>query len=150
MTGYAMVRSAEGRVVKVRIPPRPMWRPRGVPIDLHDEIMRRIRNRWYEQSSYICSMRRRGPGLVEMAGILPLVSGLPKSAILFYKRQLMELQPLFRGCMPCSAKLYAFIYLLSCAAQPKSAMIWLARVRAMEHRTRRRRDFVDEILNTPY
>ncbi len=44
MTDYVHVRSADGRMVKIRIPPRPKVRPRGVSVAQHDEIMRRIRN----------------------------------------------------------------------------------------------------------
>ncbi len=136
--------------MKRPIPPDPVSLPENVPEEVHDEIMRRIRNRWHENRDK-CSLRRGGPGLRELVGVLPLLVGLPVPAVKRYVEELKSLRPLYKDCTVCSAKLCALIYLALISVDLKLAMPWLMRVNKAEDLIARRgvaRHFVEELLET--
>ena len=85
--------------------------PRGVGLDLHREIMRRINNRYFDTKD-LCSMRRGGPGLAELAGVIPLMKGLGAEAIAVYACHLEKVIPTRGHCKRCEAKVYAIMYLV--------------------------------------
>lgn len=86
-------------------------RPAGVSPELHREIMRRINNRFYDAQG-ICSLRTDGPGLPELAGLIPLARNLEPSAICHYEKELAQVRRTLNGCMRCEGKLFAVLHLL--------------------------------------
>ena len=85
--------------------------PLGVGIELHREIMRRINNRYYDTKD-LCSMRRGGPGLAELAGVIPLMKGLGTEAIDVYIGHLEGVISTRGHCERCEAKVYAILCLV--------------------------------------
>ena len=139
------------KTTNINPPPRPRRMPAGVTRELHDEIMRRIRNRWFENDDK-CSLRRSGPGLSELAGVLPLVCDLPAPAVRFYARELAKLGPLYKSCAICRGKWAGLVYLVLSMVDRRSAMPWLMKVyRVQDHLAMRgmERDLVTEVLSVP-
>ena len=121
--------------------------PLGVGIELHREIMRRINNRYFDAKD-LCSMRRGGPGLAELAGVIPLTNGLGSEAIAVYAGHLEKVISTRGHCERCEAKVYAIICLIAKATDPAKA----ARHRRMMLRCKaalgvagQRRDFLAEV-----
>lgn len=85
--------------------------PPGVEAELHREIMRRINNRYYDTKD-LCSMRRGGPGLAELAGVVPLSKGLGAEAIATYAGHLEKVISTRGHCERCEAKVYAILCLI--------------------------------------
>lgn len=85
--------------------------PPGVDEALHREIMRRINNRYYDTKD-LCSMRRGGPGLPELAGVIPLTKGLGAEAIATYAGHLEKVISTRGECERCEAKVYAILCLI--------------------------------------
>lgn len=136
----------------MKMAPKPVLlrAPAGVPENIHDDIMRRIRNRWYDNTDK-CSLRRGGPGLVELAGVLPLVCTLPAEAVRAYADELIALKPLYASCLVCRGKWCGFVYLVLAMVDRKEALPWLNKVSRVESRLAvrgPRRDFIAEILKT--
>ena len=100
--------------------------PLGVGIELHREIMRRINNRHYDTKD-LCSMRRGGPGLAELAGVIPLAKGLGAEAIAAYTDQLEKVISTRGHCERCEAKVYAILCLVVMATDPAKAR-WYRRM----------------------
>jgi len=94
--------------------------PLGVGIELHNEIMRRINNRYFDTKD-LCSMRRGGPGLAELAGVIPLVKGLGSGAIAVYASHLEKVISTRGHCERCEAKVYAILCLVVKATDPARA-----------------------------
>ena len=121
--------------------------PEGVGPDLHREIMRRINNRYFDTKD-LCSMRRGGPGLAELAGVIPLMKGLGADAIAIYASQLEKVISTRGHCERCEAKVYAILCLVVKATNPAKA----ARHRRMMLRCKaalgvagQHRDFLAEV-----
>ena len=121
--------------------------PLGVGIELHREIMRRINNRYFDAKD-LCSMRRGGPGLAELAVVIPLTNGLGSEAIAVYAGHLEKVISTRGHCERCEAKVYAIICLIAKATDPAKA----ARHRRMMLRCKaalgvagQRRDFLAEV-----
>ena len=85
--------------------------PPGVDEALHREIMRRINNRYYDTKD-LCSMRRGGPGLPELAGVIPLTKGLGAEAIATYTGHLEKVISTRGHCERCEAKVFAIMCLI--------------------------------------
>lgn len=85
--------------------------PLGVDEALHREIMRRINNRYYDTKD-LCSMRRGGPGLAELSGVIPLMNGLGADAIATYAGHLEKVISTRGHCERCEAKVYAILCLV--------------------------------------
>ncbi len=85
--------------------------PTGVDGQLHREIMRRINNRYYDTKD-LCSMRRGGPGLAELAGVIPLSKGLGAEAIATYAGHLEKVLSTRGHCERCEAKVFAILCLI--------------------------------------
>ena len=137
------------KTTNINPPPRPRRMPAGVTRELHDEIMRRIRNRWFENDDK-CSLRRSGPGLSELAGVLPLVCDLPAPAVRFYARELAKLGALYKSCAICRGKWAGLVYLVMSMADRRSAMPWLMKVCRVQDNLAIRgveRDLVAEVLS---
>lgn len=94
--------------------------PTGVDEALHREIMRRINNRYYDNKD-LCSMRRRGPGLPELAGVIPLTKGLGAEAIATYADYLEKVIATRDHCGRCEAKVYAILCLIMEDIDPEKA-----------------------------
>ena len=94
--------------------------PKGVGPDLHREIMRRINNRYYDTKD-LCSMRRGGPGLPELAGVIPLMKGLGAEAIATYTGHLEKVVSTRKHCERCEAKVYAILCLVVKGTDPGMA-----------------------------
>lgn len=121
--------------------------PRGVAVDLHREIKRRINNRYYDTKD-LCSMRRGGPGLAELAGVIPLTNGLGAEAIAIYAGHLEKVISTRGRCERCEAKVYAILCLVVEATDPERA----GRYRRMIRRRKEMlgvagasRDFIEEV-----
>ena len=121
--------------------------PRGVAVELHREIMRRINNRYYDTKD-LCSMRRGGPGLAELAGVIPLTNGLGAEAIAIYAGHLEKVISTRGRCERCEAKVYAILCLVVESTDPERA----GRYRRMIRRRKEMlgvagasRDFIDEV-----
>jgi hypothetical protein len=95
-------------------------------------------------------MRRRGPGLPELAGILSMMGRCPPPAVRLYAREVIKLRPLYRECLICRGKWTALVYLLLSQVDRRSAMPWFIKtIRiqdaiAMRHHVGR--DLVAEVL----
>ena len=85
--------------------------PKDVGSDLHREIMRRINNRYFDTKD-LCSMRRGGPGLAELAGVIPLMKCLGANAIAIYASHLEKVISTRGHCERCEAKVYAILCLV--------------------------------------
>ena len=94
--------------------------PTGVSAELHREIMRRINNRYYDNKD-LCSMRRSGPGLAELAGVIPLTKGLGGEAIVAYAGYLEKVIATREHCVRCEAKVYAILSLVVKDTDPERA-----------------------------
>lgn len=113
------------------------------------EVLRRIRNRRYDNYA-ICSMRRGGPGLFEMAGLIPLMEVLPAPEVRRLVEQ--ELIPAIQHvneCLPCSGKVYALAHIIMKARFPREADGYLRHTFRNEAELPpvdgRSRDLVDEM-----
>lgn len=121
--------------------------PRGVGVDLHRDIMRRINNRYFDTKD-LCSMRRGGPGLAELAGVIPLMKGMGAEAIAAYAGHLEGVIPTRGHCERCEAKVYAILCLVVESTDPERA----GRYRRMIRRRKEMlgvagasRDFIEEV-----
>ena len=121
--------------------------PGGVEVDLHREIMRRINNRYFDTKD-LCSMRRGGPGLAELAGVIPLTNGLGAEAIAIYADHLEKVVSTRWNCERCEAKVYSILCLVVEATDPERA----GRYRRMIRRRKASlgvagasRDFIEEV-----
>ena len=121
--------------------------PPGVGIELHREIMRRINNRYFDAKD-LCSMRRGGPGLAELAGVIPLTKGLGSEVIAVYVGHLEKIISTRGHCERCEAKVYAIMCLVAKETDPAKA----ARYRRMMLRCKvalgvagQHRDFLAEV-----
>lgn len=94
--------------------------PQGVDEALHREIMRRINNRYYDTRD-LCSMRRGGPGLAELAGVIPLTKGLGAEALATYAGHLEKVISTRGECERCEAKVYAILCLIIEGIDPEKA-----------------------------
>lgn len=121
--------------------------PLGVGIDLHREIMRRINNRYFDAKD-LCSMRRGGPGLAELAGVIPLVEGLGSEAITVYAGHLEKVISTRGHCERCEAKVYAILFLVVKATDPAKAARYkrmVLRLKAALGVAGQHRDFLAEV-----
>ena len=121
--------------------------PLGVGIELHREIMRRINNRYFDTKD-LCSMRRGGPGLAELAGVIPLAKGLGAEAIAAYAGQLAKVISTRGQCEWCEAKVYAILYLVVKATDPARAARYermMLRCKAALGVAGQNRDFLAEV-----
>lgn len=121
--------------------------PRGVAVELHREIMRRINNRYYDTKD-LCSMRRGGPGLAELAGVIPLTNGLGAEAIAIYAGHLEKVVSTRGNCERCEAKVYAILCLVVEATDPERAGRYrrmILRRRALLGAVGASRDFIEEV-----
>lgn len=135
------------RAMKTIRPSKRKKTPVGVLPEIHQEIMRRINNRYYENRD-ICSLRRGGPGLPELAAVIHLATGLPAAAIKYYAKQIARLRALYPNCMRCQAKVCGLTYLLLSEVDPELAKPWLRRLHVKERclaRRRVERDFIQEL-----
>ena len=98
--------------------------PAGVSAELHRVIMRRI-DGCHLGSQDACRLMHDGPGLAELAGLIPLMRHLDGKAVLHYALLLDHLQPLLNGCMRCEAMLFAVLHLVLQAIDPDRAMSYL-------------------------
>lgn len=94
--------------------------PSGVDEALHREIMRRINNRYYDTKD-LCSMRRGGPGLPELAGVIPLTTGLGAEAIATYAGHLEKVISTRGHCERCEAKVFAILCMIMEGIDPEKA-----------------------------
>ena len=94
--------------------------PAGVSAELHREIMRRINNRYYDTKD-LCSMRRGGPGLPELAGVIPLTKGLGAEAIATYAGHLEKVISTRGHCERCEAKVFAILCMIMGGIDPEKA-----------------------------
>ena len=121
--------------------------PEGVGPDLHREIMRRINNRYFDTKD-LCSMRRGGPGLAELAGVIPLMKGLGADAIAIYASQLEKVISTRGHCERCEAKVYAIMCLVVRDADPgRAGRYWrmVLRRKAALGVAGANRDFFEEV-----
>jgi hypothetical protein len=121
--------------------------PLGVGIELHREIMRRINNRYFDTKD-LCSMRRGGPGLAELAGVIPLTEGLGSEAIAVYAGHLEKVISTRGHCERCEAKVYAILFLVAKAIDPARAgryMRMVLRCKAALGVVGQHRDFLAEV-----
>jgi len=122
----------------------------GASATLHAEIMRRINNRYHENHD-TCSLRRGGPGLEELAGILPMVRGLPLPALRFYAARILRLRARYAVCLRCQAKMFGLVHLILAEGDPVAALPWRVLVRRNESWLAERgevRDFLHELQMT--
>ena len=121
-----------------------------ISAELHREIMRRINNRYYENKDK-CSLRRGGPGLTELAGLVPLLMPLPAAAVIQYGEKLAAIKAVLNGCTKCEGKLHAILYLVLRWADPAAAVMNLqAMCQCITHLKQRGgggRDFLTEVLD---
>ena len=121
--------------------------PPGVGIELHREIMRRINNRYFDAKD-LCSMRRGGPGLAELAGVIPLTNGLGAEAIAIYAGHLEKVVSTRGNCERCEAKVYAILCLVVESTDPERAGRYrrmILRRRALLGAAGASRDFIEEV-----
>ena len=121
--------------------------PMGVSEDLHREILRRINNRFYENRD-ICSLRRGGPGLTELAGLIPLMRHLDAKAVRQYVHKLERVRWVLQGCMRCEGKLFAIMHDLvqpTDAEKALSYMILMLEREAFLRESGYDRDFLGEV-----
>ena len=121
--------------------------PPGVDEALHREIMRRINNRYYDTKD-LCSMRRGGPGLPELAGVIPLTKGLEAEAIATYAGHLEKVISTRGHCERCEAKVYAILFLVVKATDQAKAARYkrmVLRLKAALGVAGQHRDFLAEV-----
>jgi hypothetical protein len=94
--------------------------PPGVDGALHREIMRRINNRYYDTKD-LCSMRRNGPGLAELAGVIPLTKGMGAEAMVAYVEHLEKVIATRDHCWRCEAKVLAIMFVMLGDIDPERA-----------------------------
>ena len=152
--GVAMVNTTMKNVVEKRGDGRGPDRtsvgdlpPEGVELDLHREIMRRINNRYFDTKD-LCSMRRGGPGLAELAGVIPLMKGMGAEAIAAYAGHLEGVIPTRGHCERCEAKVYAILCLVVESTDPERAGRYIRMIRRRKEMlgvAGASRDFIDEV-----
>lgn len=98
--------------------------PAGVSREFHGEIMRRI-DGCHSGSQDACRLMHDGPGLAELAGLIPLMRHLDGKTVRHYALLLARVQPLLNGCMRCEAMLFATLHLVLQAIDPDRAMSYL-------------------------
>lgn len=121
--------------------------PLGVGIELHREIMRRINNRYFDTKD-LCSMRRGGPGLTELAGLIPLMKGLGAEAIVVYAGHLEGVISTRGHCERCEAKVFAILCLIMDGISPLRARGYGRMVRLRKESlgmAGQNRDFFEEV-----
>ena len=121
--------------------------PAGVDAELHREIMRRINNRYYDNKD-LCSMRRGGPGLAELAGVIPLTKGMGEEAIVTYVEHLEKVIATRDHCGRCEAKVLAIMCLMMGDVDPERAHGYEGRVHIRKTRMGgfgENRDFFEEV-----
>ena len=123
--------------------------PTGVSAELHREIMRRINNRYYDNKD-LCSMRRSGPGLAELAGVIPLTKGLGAEAIVAYAGYLEKVIATREDCGRCEAKVYAILSIMMESIDAERASWYGRRVRRRKEALGvlgASRDFFEEVMD---